>query len=49
MNKFHKTYHPLAYDCLEEYVFNNTILDIKGVDRLNMTFYKNLDFVKHHI
>ena len=49
VNKFERDYHPLAYDCLEEYVFNNTIQDINGINRLNLTFYKNLDFVKNHI
>ena len=43
-NKFHDSFEWLAYDCLEELIFNRT-LD-RGAP-FNATYYQNLPFVKH--
>ena len=51
VNKLYYDYQPMAMRCMEERHYNWTREDILGLaaDRLNMTFYKNLPNVKHHI
>lgn len=44
-NKFEESYHPLAYDCLEELHFNRTIADIWGLRDIATEFYQRLPFV----
>ena len=48
-NKFHKDYHPLAYDCMEKRIFDNVLRETKGQSQFNDSYYKRLDFVKHHV
>ncbi|WAR21679.1 GCNT1-like protein [Mya arenaria] len=49
VNKFHQEFHPLAYDCLEELLFNRTRDRHLGLSSFNSTFYSNLDFVKNRV
>lgn len=45
VNKFDIDQDPLAFSCMEEWFFNR---NRKNTD-LNVTFYKNLPFVKNHV
>ncbi|WAR21657.1 GCNT2-like protein [Mya arenaria] len=49
VNKFHQEFHPLAYDCLEELLFNRTRDRHFGLSSFNTSFYSNLDFVKNRV
>ncbi|XP_052805494.1 N-acetyllactosaminide beta-1,6-N-acetylglucosaminyl-transferase-like [Mya arenaria] len=49
VNKFHQEFHPLAYDCLEELLFNRTRDGHLGLRIFNSTFYTNLGFVKNKV
>ena len=47
-NKFYLDYNPLALDCLEELVLNRTRDEVLGKRTFDVSFYKELDFVKNH-
>ena len=52
VNKFHSDFQWLAYDCMEELIFNRTGDDLKsaatiGQQRFNLTYYRNLPFVRN--
>ncbi|XP_052805734.1 beta-1,3-galactosyl-O-glycosyl-glycoprotein beta-1,6-N-acetylglucosaminyltransferase-like [Mya arenaria] len=49
VNKLHQEFHPLAYDCLEELLFNRTRDGHLGLRIFNSTFYTNLGFVKNKV
>ena len=48
-NKFHMDYQPLAYDCMEQRIFDNVLSETKGKSHFNDSYYKTFDFVKNHI
>ena len=49
-NKFRQDYHPLAFDCMEQRIFNNVKMEAKVMPPfLNDSYYKSMDFVKNHI
>lgn len=48
-NKFFSDYQPLALDCMEERYYNLTRDELLGNRKLDLDFYKNLDFVKNHV
>ena len=49
VNKLHLTFHPFAYDCLEELHFNKTREGVLGLRAINVSYYANLDVTKNHI
>ena len=51
VNKFYYDYEPMALTCMEQRHYQWTRQDILGMndDRINITFYRNLPNVKHHI
>ncbi|XP_052806391.1 beta-1,3-galactosyl-O-glycosyl-glycoprotein beta-1,6-N-acetylglucosaminyltransferase-like [Mya arenaria] len=49
VNKFHQEFHPLAYDCLEELLFNRTRDGQLGLSIFDLNFYTNLGFVKNKV
>lgn len=48
-NKFYYDYEPLAYDCMEELHNNRTQFDINGSRNFDVSYYRQLSFVKHHV
>ncbi|XP_013386129.1 beta-1,3-galactosyl-O-glycosyl-glycoprotein beta-1,6-N-acetylglucosaminyltransferase [Lingula anatina] len=46
-NKFHLTFEPLAYDCMEELYFNRTANEDHFP--IDVDYYSSLPFVKQHI
>ena len=48
-NKFHLTYNPIAYDCMEELHYNRTRDWVLGHRTIDTTFYANLDIVNNHV
>ncbi|KAK2158184.1 hypothetical protein LSH36_175g05014 [Paralvinella palmiformis] len=51
VNKLYYDYEPMALTCMEQRHYQWTRQDILGMndDRINITFYRNLPNVKHHI
>ncbi|WAR05056.1 LOW QUALITY PROTEIN: GCNT2-like protein [Mya arenaria] len=49
VNKFHQGFHPLAYDCLEELLFNRTRDGHLGLSIFDSTYYASLGFVKNRV
>ena len=45
VNKFHLELDPVAFDCVEQWYKNRT----KTTAKLDVDFYRNLDFVKNHL
>lgn len=48
-NKFHWDYEPLARQCLEEWHYNRTRQPRLFNTNLNMSYYRNLSFVKDKV
>jgi hypothetical protein len=44
VNKFHSNYEWIAYDCMEELIFNRTI--VPDTVTFDPTYYLNLPFIK---
>lgn len=49
LNKFHLDYHPLAMDCMEEWLFQKTRAEYEHGLKLNTAFYQTLPFVRNHL
>ncbi|XP_064597282.1 LOW QUALITY PROTEIN: beta-1,3-galactosyl-O-glycosyl-glycoprotein beta-1,6-N-acetylglucosaminyltransferase-like [Liolophura sinensis] len=48
-NKFHWDYQPYVLDCLEEWHFNKTIDQAVHKSNFDVSFYKNMSFVKNKV
>ena len=48
-NKFHLDFEPLALDCLEEWLWNMTMDEYSERAQFDVSFYRQLDSVKHHV
>ena len=48
-NKFYFDFQPLTLDCMEELHYNRTRDEIDGKLRLDLGFYRDLDFVQNHV
>nr|KAG5712030.1 hypothetical protein BaRGS_020756 [Batillaria attramentaria] len=48
-NKFHSDFEPVALECLEEWLFNMTLEEYAGTVDFDVSFYENLDIVKHRV
>ena len=48
-NKFHSTYQPVAYECMEELHYNRTRAEINGHTYFNTTYYSTRAFANSHV
>jgi hypothetical protein len=48
-NKFHLHTFPVAYECMEELIFNRTRDEFQGKRKFNASWYSSFDFVTNKV